>query len=256
MRIRTVKPDFWTHKMHRSIRAESALVALALLNYADDEGRFEADMELFQSACFPLRPKLKIMDAWIELCDCGWLILYEHGQDLAGKPIRYGYIPGFERHQVINRPTPTHYPSPNDGSLITHGALTEDSSGKGRERKGKDCARVRNPCMDALAECDGFPNELTPPAWKRVAVALRDIRIADPNVTPEEIRRRHKNYGTHFDCACTSTALSSHWGKCSKAKEGSSLARPVSQQQFATFEEAAAARNKAMGYDPTTGERV
>ena len=138
MRIRTIKPEFWTHKMHRSIKLESALVALALLNYADDEGRFEADEELFQSACFPLRPRLSVMSAWKELCDCGWLILYEAGKDFSGKSIRYGCMPGFERHQVINRPSVSYFPSLDEGSLIIHGTLTEDSSGKGREGKGKE----------------------------------------------------------------------------------------------------------------------
>jgi len=143
MRIRTVKPEFWTHKMHRVIKVEAALVALALLNYADDEGRFEADEELFQAACFPLRPKLNVMAAWVELCGCGWLVLYEHGKDLSGKPMRYGCIPGFERHQVINRPSPSYIPSPDEGSLITHGMLTDDSSGKGREGKGKEGSIAR-----------------------------------------------------------------------------------------------------------------
>ncbi len=143
MRIRTVKPEFWTHKMHRSIKPESALVALALLNYADDEGRFEADEVLFSAACFPLRPKLKVLDAWQELCSCGWLVLYESGKDLSGTPIRYGCIPGFDRHQVINRPSPSYIPPMNEDSVIIHGVFTDDSSGKGKEGKGKEGSVAR-----------------------------------------------------------------------------------------------------------------
>ncbi len=79
--------------------------------------------------------------------------------------------------------------------------------------------RERNLHMDALSTCEGGPVGITPPTWKKIAKALADIRAASPDVTPDEILRRIANYRTHFpECACTATAMSSHWATCATAK--------------------------------------
>ena len=111
MRIRTIKPDFWQHRMHRRIGVESALVALALLNYADDEGRFDADAELFGAVCFPLRRQLDLERAFTELAACEFIVLYESSCG-NGEVRRFGAIPGFRAHQVIKKPGVSKLPAP------------------------------------------------------------------------------------------------------------------------------------------------
>ena len=54
-RIRTVKPEFWTNEALSASSAETHLLAAALLNYADDEGYFNANPGLVKAACSPLR---------------------------------------------------------------------------------------------------------------------------------------------------------------------------------------------------------
>lgn len=78
--------------------------------------------------------------------------------------------------------------------------------------------RERNILMDAMSECDGGPDGITGPTWGKIAKSLSLVKEASPDVTPDEIRRRAKNYRTHFTGAvCTSTALASHWAKCKDA---------------------------------------
>lgn len=148
MRIRTVKPEFWQHRMHRRISEPAALLALALLNLADDEGRFEADAPVIAQALFPRRPLSKpVHECLEELRVTGFLVFYTGRLD--GMDVELCQVVSFRRHQVINRPTPSRLPPPPQGAITedsrsNQGAITEDSlSGRdplhaGKERKGRE----------------------------------------------------------------------------------------------------------------------
>ena len=77
-----------------------------------------------------------IEDSLTELAGLGLIRLY--GQ----KGTRYADFPSWTDHQRINRPTPSKLPPYNE-SLNTHGVLTEDSSRKGKEGKGRQEKRER-----------------------------------------------------------------------------------------------------------------
>lgn len=112
------------------------LLAIGLLNFADDEGYFYANVILIRNSLRPMdESTVSTHGALTELHRMGYVELCEnpsHGQ--------IGRIPAFLEHQVINRPS---------GSKIKHlwiqGGLTEPSQqihpgreGKGVEGKGKD----------------------------------------------------------------------------------------------------------------------
>ena len=46
MRIRTLKPEFWSHPVISRQSDAAKLLAIGLLNYADDEGYFYADARM------------------------------------------------------------------------------------------------------------------------------------------------------------------------------------------------------------------
>ena len=52
-RIRTIKPEFWQNETMASLPEHARLLAIALLNHADDEGYFLANVALVRAACFP-----------------------------------------------------------------------------------------------------------------------------------------------------------------------------------------------------------
>lgn len=99
-RIRTIKPEFWRHKQMSALPAFTRLVAIALLNVADDEGFFEADPMLIRGDVFPYETDCgSITVALRELYGIGYVDLLDHSEKGA-----IGFIPGFSKHQVINKP--------------------------------------------------------------------------------------------------------------------------------------------------------
>lgn len=74
--------------------------------------------------------------------------------------------------------------------------------------------RPRNDLADALAQVCGMNLDcMTTGEWKRVAIALADIKKAQPNVTVADIQAHAVNYRKVFkDATLTPMALSNHWG--------------------------------------------
>lgn len=111
MRIRSIKPEFWPHRMHKRISEPAALLALALLNFADDDGRFEADPNVIEALLFVYRRLSKpTLDCLHELEHVGFIHLYDGTVD--GEQTRLGQIVNFSRHQVINKHRPSQLPPP------------------------------------------------------------------------------------------------------------------------------------------------
>lgn len=138
-RIRTIKPEFWKHEDLSAMPEATHMLAAALLNYADDDGYFNANPLLIKAECCPLRePSVSLQDSLRTLASSGYLAL---GRGTDGKA--YGRIVAFRDHQVISRPTPSKISNIDiiwEDSRTTHGVLNEASvpEGKGKEGKGKE----------------------------------------------------------------------------------------------------------------------
>lgn len=149
-RIRTIKPEFWRDEDLAKISPEAALLAIGLLNHADDEGYFNAHPKLIESDVFPLRELSRSITALIqELAGIGYLQLFS-GSD--GK--RYGQVVTFAKHQVINKPTPSKIKDlilvPEDyGSPTVELPVGKERKGTGNREQGKEDASV-----DAVSDCD------------------------------------------------------------------------------------------------------
>lgn len=134
-RIRTVKPEFWKHEDLSSLPEATHLLAAALLNYADDDGYFNANPKLIQAECCPLRdPSVTVHDSLKHLARIGYIRLGT-GED--GK--RYGVIATFAEHQVINRPKPSKIkvmPIVWDEADTNHGCVTDPSPPEGNREQG------------------------------------------------------------------------------------------------------------------------
>lgn len=137
-RIRTVKPEFWKHEDLSALPEPTHMLACALLNYADDEGYFNANPQLIKSELFPLRePSVSIQHSLTFLVEIGYLRL---GIGEGGR--RFGQIVKFSEHQRINRKTESKIKQIEiiwDEDVSTHAQLSEPShpEGKGREQ-GKE----------------------------------------------------------------------------------------------------------------------
>jgi len=98
-RIRTVKPEFWTNEQLASLSLHARLLAIALLNFSDDEGYFLGNASLVRAACFPFEEDSKnVLGSLQELSRIGYVVI----QECSGKTI--GKVVKFREHQRIDKP--------------------------------------------------------------------------------------------------------------------------------------------------------
>jgi len=166
MRIRTIKPEFWTHPVITRLDAPTKLLAIALLNYADDEGWFYADPDLIRGAVAPRDDSTNIRRSIEQLSKIAYVNLFEHEtHGLIGR------IVNFCEHQRVDRPKPSRIKglsqSSNIRRIIDEGSTLE---GKGREGKGKEyCPELERPAPGKPPKSppdqvsDAQPQEEQPP---------------------------------------------------------------------------------------------
>lgn len=142
MRIRTVKPEFWLHEGLCGCSDFTRLMAIALLNWADDHGYFMAHPSLLRGGLFPfLDDSKKIPGTLQDLSRVGWIQL---GIDNQGRPV--GRILNFTKHQRVDKPQSSRIKDLcifQDDSGNDLGSIQEPSKeeGNGMEQgtgKGKD----------------------------------------------------------------------------------------------------------------------
>jgi hypothetical protein len=122
-RIRTIKPEFWLNEDISELSAEACLLAVALLNYSDDEGYFNANLSLVRASCFPLRKLRKPLETLMDqLLKIGYIDL-----GLGSNGRRYGRVIKFTEHQNVNRPYSSKIKALWKHSLNDHGTLSERS---------------------------------------------------------------------------------------------------------------------------------
>lgn len=131
MRIRTIKPEFWTHEDLARISDKGRLLAIALLNYADDDGYFNANTALVKAACCPLDESSNIPGMLLELSGIGYIRLFKGEGEK-----EYGWVTKFRDNQVINKHKPSKIKDLctipyQDGSK--HVTLPAGKEGKGRD---------------------------------------------------------------------------------------------------------------------------
>lgn len=150
-RIRTIKPEFWRHEDLSELSEATHLLAASLLNYADDEGYFNANHRLVKAECCPLRePSVSVQDSLNQLAGIAYVRLGTGGD---GK--RYGQVVHFAKHQRINRPTVSKIKEIEidwDGSRHAHSRLTEPSPPEGNREQGRELEQTMPPDGGGVVE--------------------------------------------------------------------------------------------------------
>lgn len=131
-RIRTIKPEFWAHPVMAKQDDATRLMAIALLNFADDEGYFHAEPNLVRGFCRPFDDNSTITRRCLDnLSKISYITIHDNPD--------YGFIGFIEKfsdHQRIDRPSTSklkEYYSTNVRRVLDDDSLLE---GKGKERKG------------------------------------------------------------------------------------------------------------------------
>lgn len=104
-------------------------------------------------------------------------------------------------------------PAPAEG-VNPHSSLDAETTTENTTR-APATPRPRNELFDVLCEIEGSTvSEIGRKGGGRIAGALRDIKAASPDVTPQEIRRRAGNYRASWPgVTLTANALALHWAK-------------------------------------------
>ena len=106
MRIRTIKPEFWTHPVMGRLSSDAKVIAIGLLNMADDEGYFVADPGVVKGAIVPYdipgslpECSMNVPGILQELSKKGWIRICQHPEqgDI-------GQVVNFQKHQSISHP--------------------------------------------------------------------------------------------------------------------------------------------------------
>ncbi|OYD64824.1 UNVERIFIED_ORG: hypothetical protein BDU10_7445 [Burkholderia sp. CF145] len=211
-RIRTVKPALFQHSALFDAEQQTGLplrlAYIGLFTCCDREGRFKWDERELKLHVLPWDEVdfARVLDA---LVTRGFVVKY--ASDTGEK---YGWIPTFCKHQVINnRESASELPAPPE-SLDQQGSATRDSrvpharptrtQGKGRERKGKEVnlktKGTKRPITDNSRERTDDAPHVSPTGPASISLAMRKahitgaqpanpriIALADAGVTSEAV---------------------------------------------------------------------
>jgi hypothetical protein len=148
-RIRTIKPEFWSHPIIGRLDDAAKMLAIALLNMADDEGYFLADPILIRNFARPFDEDSTITRRSIaQLEKSGWIEVSEH--DSHGN---IGRVVNFVSHQIVDRAKPSkikdYFDSTNIRRFIDDQSTLEGKGKEGnREGKTKALAPVKTDAID------------------------------------------------------------------------------------------------------------
>lgn len=156
MRIRTIKPEFWSHERLSSLSCQARLLAIALLNFSDDDGFFNANPKLVGATLFPY-------DSWSipvlfhELLTIGYV---EFKKCEGGSCEIIGRVVKFAEHQVISHAKDSSLKTCFDSSNVPV-TFQEASILKGKERKGMEGKGITPPIpLKGVSLDDPFISEL------------------------------------------------------------------------------------------------
>lgn len=128
-RIRTMKPSFWGSGTIAELSRDARLLLLGLISNADDDGRFLSSSAAILGDVYPNDQDVTPakVSRWLsELTRVGVVYLYQAGA------VRYGVLPSWHEHQVINRYTPSLLPEP-DIECVPRGSRTASVNGSRRQ---------------------------------------------------------------------------------------------------------------------------
>lgn len=129
MRIRSIRPEFWTGEKVRKLSPWARLLLIGLNNYCDDEGRGEWDLPIIKAKIFPT-DRISVSKVLRELTEVGAIVRYRvDGRD-------YLAIPNWHELQRPNRPQPSKLPPFSDESVIKQGISEQSVNNHGAVNEG------------------------------------------------------------------------------------------------------------------------
>ena len=116
MRIRSIKPEFWSSPDIAALSDNDRLLFIGLWSYVDDHGRGRDDVALIVAALFPhdmvAKPRdtvAKVRDGLARLSEANLILRYT----VASRT--YFLVTGWGKHQRVDKPKASRIPEPTEG---------------------------------------------------------------------------------------------------------------------------------------------
>jgi len=158
MRIRTIKPEFWEHPVMIRQSDATKLLAIGLLNLADDDGYFYADPKAVRNSIRQNDDDSRIATVSLrDLSEIGYISIRNHATH---GPI--GKIESFAAHQVINKPKPSKIKALYEYGIDTV-LIPDEERLEGNGTEWNKEGKVKEPSPATADESDFFSQpEITP----------------------------------------------------------------------------------------------
>ena len=120
MRIRSIKPEFWSSPDIAALSDSDRLLFIGLWSYVDDHGRGRDDIALIVAALYPhdmvanpLDTVAKVRDGLARLSEADLILRYT----VASRT--YFLVTGWSKHQRVDKPKASRIPAPEEGGTTT-----------------------------------------------------------------------------------------------------------------------------------------
>ena len=128
MRIRSIKPEFWSSPDIAALSDADRLLFIGLWSYVDDQGRGKDDVALIVAALFPhdmvanpLDTVAKVRDGLARLHAANLILRYT----VASRT--YFLVTGWSKHQKVDKARPSRLPEPTEGE---NGAFPQNDANR------------------------------------------------------------------------------------------------------------------------------
>jgi hypothetical protein len=239
-RIRTIKPEFWSDETICECTRDARLLFIGLLNFADDCGNLDRSAKQIKTRVFP-NDKIDCEPLLSQLLMHGLIIEYSVNNK------KYLHIRGFQKHQLINRPSkpvvPQYAPSLNTQGALTEPSLITHSGKEGKGMEGKEEEKTAAPVI---------PSTVSQEAWDKWNDYRKKIKKPVKPVSHDDLAKAFEDLGDHAaQKAAVQQSIANGWTGLFAAKSNGSngnarpaLPAPNHDAAWAVQKE----RAKAMGF--------
>lgn len=186
MRIRTIKPDFWSDSKTGTLSDRATKLFLGMLNVSDDYGVIEHDIDMLRARIFPYSTETAEIIVNIPLQNELFSKSLVQSFKVDGKS--YLYIKNFCKHQRVDRPSNPIIPNFQSLSIQfdEYSASSQRGlalEGKGKEGNGKYIAPRLEPSEPSHIQ--PFPTNGKEKEWVLPKVKLDEYLTSYPGIYVE-----------------------------------------------------------------------
>lgn len=173
-RIRSSKPEWWRKPKWCALQRDVRFTYKGIWEVmCDDYGRFLADVRIIKGDVWPFDDDItfKKIESWLGILERVPVTVDDRGDRApavvfyVSEGIRYGFLPGFVKHQKISHKTDSKFPAPpedyrlHSGKFPENGRKNSPTSGSGADR---DLERELDSGAEGPVALLGIADEIDP----------------------------------------------------------------------------------------------